>query len=125
MECAERASTAFGAFESALSFVLNIRVTDVRIPRLSPFADNKRLDEWVKSDRILGYYAADDEDDEEGGAGAGGRGRGGRKKKDLEHGGHHEDGHGHEAMDPQTAALEREHEEITKVRYNTRDRWFD
>ena len=86
--------------------------------------DDKRLDEWVRPERILGLCSDEsrtsggDEDDASyrGGGGRGGGGGGGRRARPREEHGHPGGSHHGEPMDPQVAALEREHDEITKVK---------
>ncbi len=65
-----------------------------------PDADNKRLDEWVPYERIVGR----DEEDEERPAN-----KAGQKRK-------HEEGSSRETMDAAHAAMEHEHDEITRVK---------
>ena len=67
-------------------------------------ADNKRLDEWVKPERITGYYLPDADEGEDGEPPRR------RRRAGDDHGDHAD------IADPQLAALEKEHEEITKVK---------
>lgn len=73
-------------------------------PRDAPLADNRRLDEWVAATRVK---PLDDDDDAPGG------GRKSSHKRRFEE--VHVEDH-HAGLDPATAALEREREEITKVK---------
>lgn len=105
-----------------------VRISFARYPHNPQSAfdhssDNRRLDEWVRTDRIKGLTddAAADSAADDGAAG----GRGTRKRPRATAVPSSDDGVvaveavagiGHGDMDPATAALEREHEEITKVR---------
>lgn len=79
------------------------------VPRSS--ADNRRLDEWVSADRIRGRTSDEDAD-------AAGKktGKAGVKRKHGDDGGGEGGGGGGFGLDATAAALEKEHEEITKVK---------
>ncbi len=70
---------------------------------------NRRLDEWISHSRVRGRL----EEEEDGSKKKGG----GQKRKHEEGGGGGGGGGGeHHGLDPASAALEKEHEEITKVK---------